>query len=129
MARITGLGGVFLKTKSDTAKLLKWYKEVLGLDITEYGINFLLPNEFTLITFQNDGDDAVLNFTVDHLDEFLEELREKDVHIHQEIQDYDYGKFAQIKDPFGTLVELWETKPANYIKMVEKEIEDYKKES
>lgn len=127
MARITGLGAVFLKTKSDTIKLLHWYRDVLGLDITEYGINFLLPNEFTLITYDNNEGEAVLNFTVDDLEEFLAELKEKNVVIHDDIKDYDYGKFAQIKDPFDNIVELWETKPTAYIKMVEKEIEDYKK--
>lgn len=127
MARITGIGGIFLKTKNDTTKLLHWYRDVLGLDITEYGINFLLPNEFTLITYDNKDGEAVLNFTVDDLDEFMAELKEKNVAVHDDIKDYDYGRFAQIKDPFDNIVELWETKPDAYIKMVEKEIDDYKK--
>ncbi|MBI9011034.1 MAG: hypothetical protein JEZ08_02300 [Clostridiales bacterium] len=126
MAKITGIGAIFLKTKKEVPTLLNWYQDVLGLDITEYGINFLIPNELTLITFDNEEGEATLNFTVDNLEVFLEELRAKDVVIHQEIEDYDYGKFAKIKDPYGKIVELWETKKENYIKMVKKEMADYK---
>lgn len=126
MAKITGIGGIFLKIQNEIQPLLLWYQEVLGLDITEYGLNFLMPNELTLITFDKSDGETMLNFTVDNLEVFMEELRAKNVVIHQEIKEYDYGKFAQIKDPYGTTVELWETKKENYIKMVKKEMTDYK---
>ena len=126
MAKITGIGGIFIKIQNEIQPLLRWYHEVLGLDITEYGLNFLTPNELTLITFDKADGETTLNFTVDNLEVFMEALRAKDVIIHQEIKDYDYGKFAQIKDPYGTTVELWETKKENYIKMVTKEMADYK---
>ncbi len=35
MSKITGKGSVFLNVVVDTKKLLYWYHEVLGLDITE----------------------------------------------------------------------------------------------
>lgn len=126
MAKITGIGGIFVKIQNEIQPLLRWYQEVLGLDITEYGLNFLTPNELTLITFDKSDGETMLNFTVDNLDVFMEELKTKDVIIHQEIKEYNYGKFAQIKDPYGTTVELWETKKENYIKMVKKEMTDYK---
>ncbi len=129
MAKITGIGGIFLRTKSDTTKLLHWYRDVLGLDITEYGINFLIPNEFTLITYDNKDEESMLNFSVDDLETFMTELKEKNVTIHREIVEYNFGKFAQIKDPFGTVVELAEIRSDNYLKMVKKEITDYKEES
>ena len=128
MARITGIGGVFLRTKSDPKELLKWYHEVLGLDVSDIAINFLSPNELTLITFDNKAEEAVLNFTVDNLGEFLEGLKEKGVAIHHDIKDYDYGRFAQIKDPFDNIIELWETKKEAYIKMVENEIAEYRRQ-
>ncbi|MCH4889095.1 hypothetical protein EZV73_15980 [Acidaminobacter sp. JC074] len=127
MAKITGLGGVFIKTKSEVTRLLEWYRDVLELDITEYGLNFLVPNELTLITFEASEGETVLNFTVDNLDDFINMLKEKSVQITSPIKEYDYGKFAQIKDPFGNIVELWETRSDNYIQMVRKEIHDYKK--
>ena len=127
MARITGLGGVFIKTKSNVSKLLHWYRDILEVDITEYGLNFLEPNELTLITFESSEGETVLNFTVDNLEDFIKMLKEKSVKMHSPIKEYDYGKFAQIKAPFGNIVELWETSTDNYIQMVKKEIEDYKK--
>ena len=30
MAKITGLGGVFLEMSGDTKKLMEWYRDVLG---------------------------------------------------------------------------------------------------
>lgn len=126
MAKITGIGGIFLKTKNDVTTLLQWYQEVLGLDITEYGINFLIPNELTLITFDKGEGETVLNFTVDNIELFMEELRAKEVEIVQEIKDYEYGKFARIKNPFGTIIELWEPKEKPYIEMVKKEMADFK---
>jgi hypothetical protein len=75
MAKITGFGGIFLRTKSNTTKLLHWYRDALGLDITEYGINFLIPNEFALITYDNKEDKTLLNFTVDDLETFMTELK------------------------------------------------------
>lgn len=129
MAKITGIGGIFLRTKSDTTKLLHWYRDVLGLDITEYGINFLTPNQFTLITYDNKDEQPMLNFSVDDLETFVTELKEKNVTIQQEIIEYDFGKFAQIKDPFGTVIELAEIIADNYLQMVKKEIADYNEES
>ena len=128
MSKITGIGGVFLKVSGDTKNLLNWYHEILGLDITEYGINFLGPNKFTLITFDNkESSKTVLNFTVDNLDNFLEKLKNNNVKIIQEIKVYEYGKFAQIEDVIGNTIELWEPFDNNYVKMVEKEIDDFSK--
>ena len=128
MGKITGLGGVFLELSGDTKKLMDWYRDVLGVDTTEYGINFLEPNKFTIISF-NDCDGAektVLNFTVDDLGEFMESLKKKNVKVLQDIETYDYGKFARIEDVLGGIIELWEPFDEEYIKMVEKEIKEYK---
>lgn len=128
MSKITGIGGVFLDISGDTKRLLNWYHEMLGLDITEYGINFLTPNKFTLITFDNkDPGKAMLNFTVDNLDGFMEALENKGVKVIQETKTQGYGKFAQIEDILGNVIELWEPFDDNYIRMVEEEIEDVKK--
>ena len=128
MSRITGVGGIFLNISGDTQKLLNWYHEVLGLDITDYGINFLTPNKFTLITFDHKKEGKfILNFTVDHLEHFLASLKDKDVKIVDEVKIYEYGKFAQIEDILGNVIELWEPMDQNYKTMVEKEIEDFNK--
>ncbi len=123
MSKITGLGGVFLHIGEDAGRLLQWYRDVLELGVTEYGINFLAPNKFTLITFDSKtAGQAVLNFTVDDLDCFLEKLTCKGVKVIQNTKVYEFGKFARIEDPYGNAVELWEPFDENYIQMVQKEI-------
>ena len=37
MAKITGIGGVFFKAKTDNKALREWYKEHLGLELSEWG--------------------------------------------------------------------------------------------
>ncbi|XMB67111.1 VOC family protein [Mycoplasmatota bacterium zrk1] len=127
MAKITGIGGVFLNI-TDSNKLLRWYKDILDLDITEHGINFLEPNKLTLLTFNNKNK-TILNFTVDNLELFLEELRSKDVKIIKEISTFKFGKFVQIEDILGNVIELWEPFEEEYKKMVKKEIADFKKKT
>lgn len=127
MAKITGIGGVFLNVTGDAKKLLDWYHDVLNLDVSSYGVNFLDPNSLTLITFdsKNEGQ-TVLNFSVDSLADYLEMLRSKGVKIVQEMQVFDFGKFARIEDALGNQVELSELVEERYRAMVEKEIADYR---
>ena len=51
MAKITGIGGVFFKHREGQKRLLKWYEETLNLTVSEFGISFLEPSVFTLVTF------------------------------------------------------------------------------
>ncbi|MGB3368784.1 MAG: hypothetical protein WBA54_14910 [Acidaminobacteraceae bacterium] len=125
MSKITGIGGVFLKLDTDTEKLLKWYKDVLELDTSEYGINILEPNRFTLITFNRSESEAILNFTVDDIEAFSDKLKKKNVVIHKDIDTYEYGKFLQIIDIAGNIIELWEPVEDFYKEMVTKEIKEY----
>jgi hypothetical protein len=37
MARVTGIGGVFLKSTGDRARLSAWYRDNLGLQLEEWG--------------------------------------------------------------------------------------------
>ncbi|MDW0112988.1 hypothetical protein QT711_07305 [Sporosarcina saromensis] len=126
MAGVTGLGGVFIQLSSDVKKRLQWYHDVLGVDVSAYGVNFLKPNEFTLLTFTDAEEQSViLNFTVDHLEAFVHDLRKKDVKFLTEIEEFDYGKFVRIEDVDGYPVELWEPYHENYAEMVETEIRAY----
>jgi len=128
MAKITGIGGVFLKHREGKDRLIKWYKEKLNITVSEYGLSFLEPNIFTLVSFNRKrNNEAILNFTVDNLVELVEELKEKDVVIISEIKEYSYGKFCHIKDLLGNVIELWEPYQEEYLKMVEEETNKYKK--
>jgi len=128
MAKITGIGGVFLKYREGQKRLIKWYEEKLNITVSEYGLSFLEPNVFTLVTFNRKrNNEAILNFTVDNLEELMKELKMKDVTIISEIKEYSYGKFSLIKDLLGNVIELWEPYPEEYLKMVEEETKKYKK--
>ena len=37
MARITGVGGVFFKSKGDSAALAAWYRKHLGMSLEDFG--------------------------------------------------------------------------------------------
>ncbi len=118
MARITGLGGIFYKVE-DPARTRAWYEETLGIG-GEWGTIFRwteenqadpysLASPFKAATDYFDPSTAsfMINFRVDDLDDFLEQLRAKDIEI-LGVQNEDYGKFAWILDCDGIKIELWE---------------------
>lgn len=122
MARVTGIGGVFLKAR-DPKALTKWYVDHLGLTLSDYGgVTFLWKDEVpegtgstTWSTFAEDStyfgsseQRAMVNYRVDDLDGLLKQLSAAGVWIDPKRDDYDFGKFAWIKDLEGNRVELWE---------------------
>ena len=128
MAKVTGIGGIFLKLVDDQSKIVKWYDEILNIRVSDFGVSFLEPNVLTHITFNRKSDsDAILNFTVDNLEEYMINLKKLNVKIVSEIKVYDYGKFCQIEDILGNVIEFWEPFVQNYIKMANKESKKYKK--
>lgn len=125
MASITGLGGVFFNVTGEHKELLKWYNEILGLKVTEYGIN-IDSSQATLLTLKRFDNKAFVNFTVDNIELFMEELKLKGVEVVSDIKEYPYGKFSQIKDLYGNIIELFEVNFEAYEKMVLEELENYK---
>jgi predicted enzyme related to lactoylglutathione lyase len=121
MARVTGIGGVFLRSK-DPKRLSAWYIEHLGLPATDWGVSFDWKDEVPAGTGQTawstfpadakyfgEGEQAtMINYRVDDLDALLEKLAAAGVWIDPKRQDEGYGKFAWIKDCDGNRVELWQ---------------------
>lgn len=119
MAKVIGLGGVFLKFK-DPEAIRKWYNEVLGITTNDHGILFEFGNSTKkgYIQYGTFGDDTsyfgspeqqcMINFRVDNLEELVSQLKERSVKIVSEQENYDYGKFIHIEDPEGNRIELWE---------------------
>ena len=121
MARATGIGGVFLRSK-DAKRLSAWYIEHLGLPATDWGVSFDWKDEVPAGTGQTawstfpadtkyfgEGEQPVMiNYRVDDLDALLEKLAAAGVWIDPKRQDEVYGKFAWIKDCDGNRVELWQ---------------------
>ena len=123
MKRVTGLGGVFFKTK-DPGKIKEWYAKHLGLPMDDYGCSFRWidaeskapaltawsPFKDETTYFQPSEKQFMLNYRVANLAELLKVLREEGVQIVGEAQDDPFGKFAWIMDPEGNKIELWEPK-------------------
>jgi len=118
--KITGLGGVFFKCQNPQA-LNDWYRDVLGMTPNDYGVLFEIapfsgtPKYMQLGTFTESSNyfepskkNFMLNFRVDHMDEFLAKLAAKGILPLGEIEEYEYGKFAHIMDIEGNKIELWE---------------------
>lgn len=116
MAQVTGLGGVFLRSRSPEA-LYAWYAEHLGLVAGEGG--FIFPGErqraSLVVAFFPQSSKyfpvsqaAMLNFQVDDLNALLDRLVAAGVEVDPKRESHDYGRFGWFTDPEGNRVELWQ---------------------
>ena len=127
MAKITGIGGVFFKSRNDRAALAAWYQEHLGIQLESFGGAILRwPDdkaedkgltvwhvaEKESQWFSPSDSPFMINYRVDDLDEMVEQLRAAGVEIIQGPESHENGKFAWVLDPDGNKVELWE--PLNW---------------
>lgn len=123
MAKVTGIGGIFFKAKSDPAALAAWYHKHLGLPLEDFGGAVLRwPNDHAedkgLTVWHVAKPDTgwfgpstasfMINYRVDNLDELLTQLRAEGVEILKGPESHENGKFAWILDPDHNKVELWE---------------------
>jgi catechol 2,3-dioxygenase-like lactoylglutathione lyase family enzyme len=120
--RITGIGGVFVKSK-DPKALARWYRDVLGLPVEAWGGAMLRhdapghPPVAVWNAFPERTDymapstrEFMIDFAVDDLDAYLIRLKAKGVTILKRDDTDPTGKFAWILDPDGVKIELWEPK-------------------
>jgi predicted enzyme related to lactoylglutathione lyase len=123
MARITGIGGVFIKSRNDNKALAAWYQQHLGLSLESFGGAILRwPDdkaEDKGVTvwhvaakdskwFSPSDSTFMINYRVDNLDEMMAQLRSDGVEIVSGPESHENGKFGWIMDPDGNKVELWE---------------------
>ena len=123
MAKITGIGGVFLKSKGDGKELAAWYQKHLGMKLEDWGGAILKwPDDKAedegLTVWHTASHDSkwfspshssfMINYRVDNLDELLEQLRSAGIEVVQGPESAENGKFAWIMDPDGNKVELWQ---------------------
>lgn len=123
MAKITGIGGVFFKSKGDRAALAAWYQKHLGMPLESWGGAILRwPNDKGtdggLTVWNLAGSDSkwfspsesplMINYRVDDLDAMLEQLRAAGVELVGGPESHENGKFAWILDPDGNKLELWQ---------------------
>jgi len=125
MARVTGIGGVFFKSRTDGRALAAWYRDHLGVRLEEFGgAVFRWPDdkaEDRGITvwhvaepdsewFRPSGSAFMINYRVDNLLELIANLKAAGIEVLKGPESHENGKFAWIIDPDGNKVELWEPK-------------------
>ncbi|PHR94498.1 MAG: glyoxalase [Robiginitomaculum sp.] len=117
MAKILGVGGVFLRCK-DTKAYTDWWKTHMGVEISEWG-SMEWKNDgkaFTLFsTFPEDTEyfnpstaRFMINLRVDDVPAMLDKARAGGAEIIGEISDEGYGVFGWFIDPEGVKIELWQ---------------------
>lgn len=123
-ARVTGIGGVFFLANDDHVALFKWYEEHLGIKKESWGGGLLMWEQDER---KDDGGSTVwhvaakdsdwfkpsdqrfmINYRVDDLERLLEQLKAADIAIHKGPEYHENGIFAQLFDPEGNLIELWQ---------------------
>lgn len=123
MKRVTGIGGIFFKSKNPQA-LGAWYREHLGIPVEEWGgAAFRWGTQEAPATagttiwspFQDDTDyfapssaPFMINYRVEDLDALLAQLRNEGCNVDPKVQESEYGKFGWVIDPDGNKIELWQ---------------------
>ena len=123
---IDGIGGVFIYA-NDAKTLSNWYAHHFGLKLETYEDGKVYGTEFkyrrlsdsskvdsTVFSISQskaalppDRREAVINYRVRDLAAFLEQLKADGIEI-EKTEDFDYGRFAWIKDPEGNRIELYQ---------------------
>lgn len=122
MAGVLGIGGFFYRS-ADPEAARAWYARVLGFEFTKWGGAEFDPvalaakpgattvwNAFDPAStyFDPSPRDVMINLVVDDLDAVLARVEAEGVAVLSRTAQDPYGKFAQILDPDGLKIELWE---------------------
>ena len=123
---VNGIGGVFLFSNK-AKELTEWYTRHLGMEFTQYegtntwGMEFCYrfdrdPSMRASTVFSISQTDKPLspgrnefevNYRVDDLHAFIAQLEADGVAV-EKMEEFDYGRFAWVRDPDNNRVELYE---------------------
>ena len=123
---VEGIGGVFIHA-NDAKTLSNWYAHHFGLKLETYEEGKVYGTEFkyrrlsdsskvdstvfsisqTKTPLPADRRECVINYRLRDLNSFLEQLKSDGIEI-EKTEDFDYGKFAWIRDPEGNRIELYQ---------------------
>lgn len=122
MRRVTGIGGVFFKSR-DPKALGEWYRTHLGLKVEDWGgvafrwsddnaagVGTTIWSPFKEDTsyFAPSASPFMLNFRVEDLHALLAALRAEGCTVDEKVEESEHGKFGWVMDPEGNRVELWQ---------------------
>lgn len=118
MEKVTGIGGLFFRSK-DPEALSRWYEEHLGIN--------QVPKTYDAECWSQQAGDTVwaafaqdtkmfgrpeqqwmVNFRVSDLAAMVAQLRAAGIAVEVDPETYPNGVFAQLADPEGNPIQLWE---------------------
>lgn len=118
MERVTGIGGFFFRSK-DPATLARWYDDMFGVTMTpqdydampwrqEAGTTVFEPFKQDTTFFGDLRLQWMINFRVRDLAAMVAQLQGKGVDVKVDPDTYPNGRFAQLNDPEGNPIQLWQ---------------------
>ena len=123
MKRVTGIGGIFIKS-ADPARLREWYRKHLGIPVETWGgtafqwagpgnpggIGTTVWNVFEAGSnyFDPSRSPFMVNYRVADLRALIAALRAEGCQVDDKVDESEYGRFGWVVDPDGNKVELWE---------------------
>lgn len=118
MERVTGIGGVFFRAK-DPEALSRWYADHLGVSPPpasydersweqQSGATVFAPFPSDSEHFRRPEQQWSINFRVRDLDAMIAQLRGAGITVEEHQETYPNGRFAELSDPEGTPIQLWE---------------------
>ena len=116
--RVLGIGGFFFRAR-DPRALARWYETHLGVDLTpgDYvhdswrqaaGPTVFEPFALDTPYFGRPEQQWMINFRVRDLAAMVRQLRDANIAVEIDPQEYPNGVFARVNDPEGNPVQLWE---------------------
>ncbi|MEO6200337.1 MAG: VOC family protein [Cryobacterium sp.] len=122
MQKVTGIGGVFFRARDGDA-LARWYAEHLGIDPAprtfdeqpwrqQAGPTIFAAQPADSGMFGRLGQTWAINFRVSDLDAMVRQLADAGVSVEVDPERYPIGRFANLKDPEGNPIQLWQPEGA-----------------
>jgi glyoxylase I family protein len=117
--RVLGIGGFFFKS-AEPSVLAEWYAEHLGVlpppASAEGSVWEQQAGPTAFAPFGSEDAESPylgtggwgINFRVADLDAMVAQLRADGIAVEVDPEDYPIGRFAQLYDPEGNAVQLWQ---------------------
>lgn len=121
MERVVGIGGFFFRSQ-DPAALSEWYASNLGIPAPPMSYDAEVwtqesgPTVFAPFPHDAEAPHAPphgssgwgFNLRVTDLDAMVDQLRSASVEVDVDGESYPNGRFAQLEDPEGNVIQLWQ---------------------
>ena len=118
MEKVCGIGGFFFRAK-DPKALAQWYEDCFGVLVvpddydkpvwrTDAGTTVFAPFKQDTAYFGDMKNQWMINFRVKNLSAMAKQLEGKGIKVEVDPEEYPNGRFAQLFDPEGNPIQLWQ---------------------